>query len=50
MSNNTGINITSTIINLAMENLITNSQNKTIEPAPTVKEINRNNLNFKVLT
>ena len=49
MSNNTGINITSTIINLAMENLITNSQNKTIEPAPTVKEINRNNLNFKVL-
>jgi hypothetical protein len=49
MSNNTGINITSTIINLAMENLITNSQNKIIEQTPTVKEINKNNLNFKVL-
>ena len=49
MTNNTGINITSTIINLAMENLITNSQNKIIEQTPTVKEINKNNLNFKVL-
>jgi sodium/hydrogen exchanger 8 len=46
-----GSNITSTIIDLAMENLITNSTNKIIPPAavPTLKQITRNNLNFKTL-
>ena len=46
-----GSNITSTIIDLAMEHLITNSTNKIIPPAaiPTLKQITRNNLNFKTL-
>ena len=44
-------NITSTIIDLAIENLITNISKKTtpIDPSPTVKEITRTNLNFKTL-
>ena len=44
-------NITSTIIDLAIENLILNSSKKTthIDPPPTIKEITRNNLNFKTL-
>ena len=44
-------NITSTIIDLAIENLITNTSTKQmpIDPIPTIKEITRNNLNFKTL-
>ena len=44
-------NITSTIIDLAIENLITNISKKTtpMDPSPTVKEITRTNLNFKTL-
>ena len=44
-------NITSTIIDLAIENLITNTSINQIpiDPTPTVKEITRNNLNFKTL-
>ncbi len=44
-------NITSTIIDLAMENLITNMTNKIVPPeaSPTLKQITRNNLNFKTL-
>jgi NhaP-type Na+/H+ or K+/H+ antiporter len=47
MSNDT-INMASKVIELAIENLATNSQNK-IEPTPTIKEITKNNLNFKTL-
>ena len=44
-------NITSTIIDLTIENLITNTSINQIrtDPTPTVKEITRNNLNFKTL-
>ena len=48
--NDSQTNITSTIIDLAMENLITNTTNKNIpEKSPSLKQINRNNLNFKTL-
>ena len=50
MANNS-TNITSTIINLAIENLIANSTTKSniLDPTQTVKEITRHNLNFKTL-
>ena len=48
--NDSQTNIVSTIIDLAIENLITNTTNKNIpETSPTLKQINRNNLNFKTL-
>ena len=50
MANNT-TSITSTIIKLAIENLVSNSagEQNILEPAQTVKEITRHNLNFKTL-
>ena len=44
-------NITSTVINLAIEHLIANSTTKPniIDPTQTIKEITRHNLNFKTL-
>ena len=48
--NDSQTNIVSTIIDLAIENLITNTTNKNLpETGPTLKQINRNNLNFKTL-
>ena len=50
--NTTAINITSTIIDLAVENLVASSSAKTtpiVEPTPTVKEIIKHNMNFKTL-
>ena len=45
------LNITSTIIELAIENILTNGTNKLISAdiSPTVKQIKRNNLSFKTL-